>query len=627
MTSWFGTIGVGIAVGVVGLVVGGWLASRAVDWYNVPSREGGSAYFVMFQALFALVAGLIIGVIVSRVVVSGGGTQLKALLLGGGAHLLLLAVIGTVARLMADVPPSFEGERLMLAVEVSWPEASAPSLPSGDILPYVGLAAASGNTTRVGRQGPLWAADARHENGRLIVPGAVEIFTSRGKRLLFVNTGTRDKEDGLVLPLPAYPGKAQRTWSEWMPRARSGTPALPDGIRYRFRVVKRNEPIRTQHVGAFDISTVARKFTESRYAPITSDYAADADFQVSYKGTPVTVEGRTVDQYIPDPWKPDAAPPADAPVQFDRIIAVATIPGAEPALVVEVEYRDSQYRSTYDYLLQAQGDRLRTTFVSAGGADLMARRLSRPPDNAPPEPVNGRQGYIDDRILAVPGLYLFPRAVLDTRSRTVQAVSLERTDDEILKIGPLSLSPDEKHFARLIRNSENNSILMEQVTIADNARRTVPTGFATTSTGNWQDADRSYFDNYFAWESTAGGGYRVTPKAGATTLPHRGTLKEQVGYREYRVSLAKESLRDAFIADLTATYGATLVPTAADAYAKEVRINGEIFNLSYSDEGEVGIWMENHDNTLPMVKLSRHLDSLLATRRLDAHFKKPDAPQ
>ena len=628
MASWFGSIGIGIAVGAMGLLLGGWLASEAVDWYHIPSREGGSGYFVAFQALAALVVGAVIGVVVSRIVVGGGGTQLRALLLAGGVHVALLAMVGTVARLMADVPPTFEGERLMLAVEVSWPEANAPALPSGDILPYIGLSATSGDTIRVGRQGPLWAADGRHENGRLIVPGAVEIFTSRGKRLLFVNTGTRDKEDGFELPLPAYPGQAQRTWSDWMPHARAADPALPDGIRYRFRVVKRNEPIRTQTVGAFTIGTVARAFTESRYAAITSDYAADADFVVHYKGKPVTVEGRTTDHYIPDPWKPNEGPPADAAVRYDRIIAVATVPGADPALVVEVEYSDSRFRSGYHYLLQADGERVRTTFVSASGPDRMARRLFRAPANTPAEPAQARQGYVDERILAVPGLYLFPRAVLDTRTGTVQPLPLERSDDEILKIGPLSLSPDEKHFARLIRASDNsNAMHIEQVTIADNARRTVPTGFAITSTGDWHDADPAYFDHYFAWQAQAGGGFQVVPRAGANRLPHRGSLRESVGYREYRLSQGLESLPEALVAALVKAFGAERVPTPPDAFARQVRINGELFNLSQGKDGEIVVWMENHENTLPMVKLSRHLDSVLATRRLDAHFKPPDTPQ
>ena len=626
MTSWLGSIGVGVVVGVLGLLIGGWLATRAVDWYNVPSREGGSGYFVILLALLALLVGLAIGVGASRVV-GGGGTQLKALLFGGGAHLVLLAVVGTVARLMADVAPTFEGEELTLAVEVSWPEAAAPSLPGGDVLPYIGLTALSGNTARVGQEGPLWVEDARREDGRLVVPGAVEIFTSRGKRLLIVNTGTKDKGEGLLLPLPAYPGKAEREWSVWMPRARDGAPPLPDGIRYRFRVVKRNEPIRTQQVGPFGISTLARSFGESRGAPPTSDYVAEAEFQLSYRGAPVTVEGRAIDEYIPDPWKPDEAlPSADAVVRYDRIKAVATIPGAEPALVVEVEREDAQYRSSYYYLLQPTGDRLQTTFVSAGGSSRMARRLSRPPADAPPEPARTREGYIDDRILALPGLYLFPRAVLDTRARTVQALPMEQGTDVIHQIAPLSLSPDEKHFARLIRTSDQDGMLIEQVTIADNARRTVPTGIAVTSTGDWQDADRAFFDNYFAWEQT-GGSYHVVPRADATALARRGRLREQGSYREYRVGPALPSLRDAFIAELAATFGAVEVPTAADAFAREVRIDGEIFNLSYNDDGEVGVWMENHTNTLPMVKLSLHLDSLLATRRLDAHFKKPESPR
>ena len=164
-------------------------------------------------------------------------------------------------------------------------------------------------------------------------------------------------------------------------------------------------------------------------------------------------------------------------------------------------------------------------------------------------------------------------------------------------------------------------MLIEQVTIADNARRTAPTGFAITSTGNWQDADQAYFDNYFAWEPQRGGGFQVVLRAGAITLAHRGTLKERLDYREYRVAGARDSLREALIAELVKAFGAERLPTKADGTAQQIRINGQLFNLSQSEDGEVVMWMENHENTLPMVKLARHLDAVLATRRLDAHFK------
>lgn len=40
--SWVASVGIGVATAVVGLLVGGWLANRAVTWYQVPSREGGA---------------------------------------------------------------------------------------------------------------------------------------------------------------------------------------------------------------------------------------------------------------------------------------------------------------------------------------------------------------------------------------------------------------------------------------------------------------------------------------------------------------------------------------------------------------------------------------------------------
>lgn len=630
IASWLGSLGVGLATAIVGAALGGWIASRAVDWYSIPSREGGSGYFVLFQGLFAGVVGLVVGVIISRSVVGAGGGQFRALAFAIGAHVALLAVIGVAARLRADVPPTFEGEELLLAVEVSWPEAQAPMLVRGKTLPHVTLSALSGNTTRVSTNGPLFIDDARRENGRLIVPGAVEVFTSRGKRLLQVNVGTPGKDDGLLLPLPGSPGQKERDWSVWMPRARDGAPALPDGVRYRFKVVKRSEPIRAQTFGPFTVETVARSFRVADHDGREATNEADAEFRLRFRGTPLLVEGRTLDQYEPDPWKPDEKPPVDSVVRFAQVTSVMVIPGTVPSLVAEVAFQDDRFRSSYYYLLRPIEDRVQQQFVSPSLFSMRPHRLSavvEPPDSVRP-PAETRYvdaGYVDERTLARPGLYLFMKGVVDTRTMQVFRVALDRSDDEITKLAPLSLSPDERTMTRLRRGAsgdDETGMLIEQVTIATGARDTISVGSARVSSGSWFDADRAFFDHYFEWTSGADGVYRVRPRPGAAPMAPRGKVSHSGDYSEYRVTSAAASLRDAFAAELVASMRAERLPVEEGAYSWTLRIDGTELSLGYGDDNHVTVWTSGRDSTHLLERVAQHLDSALATGRFSGHFKR-----
>ncbi len=623
LVSWLSSIGVGLATAVIAAVVGGWIANRAVSWYHVSSFEGKSGYFVVFQSLYAFVIAFVIGVIISRVIVNGGGTQLKAALIAQVVSLTLLVVIGGVSRALADVPPTIDGASLMLAVEVSWPEATAPTVAAGDSLPFVALSAMSGQSVRTEKQGPLWLAEARRADGRVIVPGAVAVFTGRGKRMLTINTGRDDDAARFLLPLPGSPGAAEREWSGWLPKAREGSPALPDGIRYRFRVVTSNESLRTEIVGPFTISTIVRDVERVTYSGRPPVFESDARFEVTYQGQPVSVLGREGDMYVADSWssREDAAKrDTNAAVTFEAMSAVAIIPAPTVALVVQMSSRE---RGSYCFLLQPDGARVRTTFISLSRSMPLAARLSPQSDTAPSTGARVHSGDIDHTTFVVPGLYLLANAVLDTRTLTVQATALPQLSEEPGGIGPFSLSPDERRYARLGRSS--SPLTVEEVTIASSEVREVSAGFAVSPTGLREDIDRAWFDHYFTWQPGSGGEHRLVPRPNTLSMPHRGTLTEQPGYREYRINRASESLRDAVIAELVGALHATVMPTAEDAYAREITLDGQTFNVGFTD-GTIAIWMERNGNTLPVVRIARHLDSVLATRRFDRHFVSDSTP-
>jgi MFS family permease len=206
--SWLVSIVVGVLTGLLGGILTGLIASLAVDWYRVPSREGESGYFVLFLILLTLIVGFLIGIAVSRQVAARPDPGfLKAFGLSLVICLAIIGAIGGVARLLADVGPTIGGKSLLLNVELQWPEDVEPP-PSSDSGMWIRLSSASGKVVRTSEAGPMWREDARLEAGKWIVPGAVDLFTSRGQRMIsFEPTGTIP--NGYIVPLGAWPGKSR----------------------------------------------------------------------------------------------------------------------------------------------------------------------------------------------------------------------------------------------------------------------------------------------------------------------------------------------------------------------------------------------------------------------------------
>jgi MFS family permease len=240
--GWAASIFIALCTGLTGAVLAGFVAALAVDWYRITSFEGASGYFMGAMILLGFAGGLLLGLVTSRVVAAWlDAGFFKTFAVAEGLTVGVVVLVGVVARLMADVPPRLSGNTLLLDVEISWPEAQRPLPAAGGPEWRLRLGSLSGRTLRASETGPLRREEARLENGRWVVPGTVEIFTSRGKRILGVEPdGVLDH--GFLLPLPAFPGRTEMDWSEWLPRARPGDPPLPDGPRYRFRVVPESEP-------------------------------------------------------------------------------------------------------------------------------------------------------------------------------------------------------------------------------------------------------------------------------------------------------------------------------------------------------------------------------------------------
>src|SRR5829696_8051593 len=282
--SWIVSIGVATLSGVLALVGTGFVAALAVEWYHVSSFEGASGYFVVGMAILGLMAGCLIGLVIARIEARAAQPRfIKALGVSAATVSLILAVIAGASWMLADIPPQIGGENLFMLVEVRWPAAGGVAPDALQSAAFLRIGATRGSVVRRLEPGVAFVEDARQEDGRWIVPGAVPVFTSRGGRVLDFGAG-ENIIAGFVVPLPKYPREPQRRWSPWYPVARPGDPPLPDQYAYRFRVIQRSEPVRTQTVGPFQIDTVADYFYP---AGDGARMAANATFRLRHNGQPM----------------------------------------------------------------------------------------------------------------------------------------------------------------------------------------------------------------------------------------------------------------------------------------------------------------------------------------------------
>ncbi len=322
--SWFASVLIGFVTAGVAAVSSGYVADAAVSWYHIPGHDGASAFFVVGMILLGCVVGLIIGIVSARFV--GAGTVSGFLKGLGVALAIVLTIVGVGAGVswsLADIPPEIDGEPLFLIVEGRLPlgETQSPASEPGDAYLQLGAMASGSNSVRTHVPGPLWKEDAKLVDGRWIVPGVVEVFTRRGRRLLTIALGPQRRES-FIVPLPGKPGKAQQLWSEWLPRPRPDGQPPVNQLSYRFRVQSRLEPIRFESVGPFEIATIAGGFYQYGDHIVSNPY-----FRIRYRGQPYTIGGK--ESGTGNDTESDAL-----------VVSLTTFPSPQPALLASVKTAD-----------------------------------------------------------------------------------------------------------------------------------------------------------------------------------------------------------------------------------------------------------------------------------------------
>lgn len=237
--NWLLSILVAVLSGILGLFAAGLVAAGYADWYHIPSREGAAGFFVLFMALIGGAVATVLGLIIARVV-AGGSTPTfgKAILGAFGTVLSIAGAVALICYLFADIPPTLNGERLRLEVELRLPnDHQVPPAEVKGVRDFV-LGSVVDHTQRASQYGELKVEQARLEveDGRWIIPAEVLVFTSRGDRVIDAHLGEASIA-GFVVSLPAHPGVEFEQWSEWGPRPPAGSPPWPDSrTSFRFRV-------------------------------------------------------------------------------------------------------------------------------------------------------------------------------------------------------------------------------------------------------------------------------------------------------------------------------------------------------------------------------------------------------
>lgn len=601
--SWLSTGITAAITAALGLVLSGYVATMAIRWYSISGFEGKSGYYMVAMALLGMVAGAVIGVIVSRVVAaSAGPSLLKSLGISLGTMGLLVAIVGGVGRIRADVPPTIDGEALMLMVEARWPASVTESPAATPGLSYLELGSVISHVQRASRKGALWKEDAKLVDGRWVVPGAVFLFTERGDRVITValNDSVRS---GIQILLPRRPGREQLEWSDWGPKDGRNGPTKEDGITFRYRVQKTSLPIRTETIGQFTVAAIANSFvTEIPEGTTTLD--PYAQFEVKYAGKPVQFSA------------------GGNPVS--RPGSLALLPSAKPAFLAFVEGDDTE---SYCALLTDEGTTFREEKVGDCSGGIQADELTSDSARfAAAKSATPARGRVDRRTFANSELLLFQKAVLNVRTLTLQRMNETSASGFVPSVPPLGVSPDQRSFVRYNHgpNGGDDHILLV-VNFVNDRSYELPIDATRMRFAELGNLTPTWLMHHFQWQRGADGVDVLAVRPDFVPIPYYGEIKEEADKKySYQIRKGGQDLRLALMEFLEKEFAAKREPAEVSAYEYPVVVEGRRLLVKNGDEfGYVLVEMAHGEAPSDVVaRIGKSFNAALASGRYDTLFRK-----
>ncbi len=614
--SWTSTVFAALVAAGVGLFVSGFFANMAVSWYRISSFEGGSGYFVVFTALGGGLASFLLSIAITRLMANGADlTFVKSLGLSLLFNTTLMALVGGIAWLLADIPPTMDDEPLLLVVEARWPadrNASPAEVPG---VSHLTLGATTrSHVQRLSRNGALWKEDAHQVDGRWTVQGAVEIFTTRGTPVIEIVLNEQDREherEGFVLPLRSRPDQRDLNWSDWYPREGRHGPVRANGVTYRYRVQKRSAPVRMETVGPFVVGAAFDSFS-SEAAEGTSTLDGNAEFTIAHLGIPVEFN-------------------ADVNAQnfgIGRTVVrqVVSLPGAVPALLVLVA---PEYDAAFCVLLATETGVLRTTRVAQCNHAIEAQEITADPTRFEfMRNAKLPRGRVDRRTYQDTSLLLFHDTVLDVRNRSVHPYTAAESATLVPSVPPLGVSPDGRTFVLFgMGDAGEAEPLLVVINFVADRTQTLPIDSTRMRFGKLEDLNPSWLLHHFQWQQGTGAGEdawdQLAERADFIPIPYRGNVTtDSAGLHDYRIEKGAPALRMALVDVLVKEFDATRESAEVDAYEYGLIIEGQEVNVASSgDFGYVSVSQAYGEQPSDLVlRISRRFDALLATGQYDEMF-------
>jgi len=236
--SWLATFGVGFINAIIGIFGVGTLAGLVIDWHRIPGREGGSTYHVILIGFLGGVLYFLAGLVGARLVAAGGEPGfLKGLGVVTGPSVGLLLVAALVGWFTADHDATLHGRAVQLHAEIRCPAGFVIPQDAMDDRWYAHIDTRSRQATS---RAALGLDEARHEEGRLVIPVILDLFTSVREKLVYVRLA--DNVQLFTAVFPSKPGKEYFTWSEWQEGVRKPGQSQPEPaqrfhLRFRVQVV------------------------------------------------------------------------------------------------------------------------------------------------------------------------------------------------------------------------------------------------------------------------------------------------------------------------------------------------------------------------------------------------------
>ena len=587
--GWTRTFVVAALTGAVGLAAGGFAASLTADWYDFHAFEGADGLIVALFAIVALITGVVIGLIVSRLVSATGEPRVRrALAMSSTVLVALITAVTVAARVLAHIPPEIGGEQLFLMVEVrASPGYAAPAGLPG--VGYLKLGSSVLTATVASETGPLFKEDARLEDGRWVVPGAVRVFTSRGARTLGAWIGGTTLGQ-FPLPLRAQPGPESLNWTDWVPAA-SGT-SSSDRVAARYKVVRQSEPLRIERFGRLTIATTVSALHRVRWSEMI---AATSDFHVTYDGRPIAGS----------PFGAIAVVPGPRPVLLVRGHGI----GSTPPCQLLIDTDDGLDRRPFGGCSPTIAGQPLTSdharFVAARDKDLVF-------------------GWVDRLTFASPGLFLVHDNVFDTTTLDVTRVAFPSDLAPSGNPPPLGLSPDRRSFVWFAHTASQTEQPTLAVTDWTTGRSyTLPIDRDRMRFVGFETIDPDWLAHHFRWRRASDGVDVLEERPDYQPLKYRTylTLRKRGDHQQYWLFPGGEPLRREAARILVDRFQGTQLSDDTRSNAIRIRLNGKTVQVSANVPGLVSVWMRTGEGDPEVIKQAgAHLDAAMASGKYDALF-------